>query len=107
MIFGFNSCPPCKALDLWMKTDAGKKAFAPYELIEVSIFDPQRKLRPEVFATLIPSLKMPINNSPPYGVPSFAIVDPATKTVLGKPITGFDADDQSEHLAYLSAHVKS
>ena len=106
VIFGFNDCPPCNVLEKWMDLPAVVKLFAPYEVIEISIFNPKRALRPEVFSDIIPALKLPINNAPPYGVPSFAIVDPSTKKVLGDAITGFDADDQHEHIAYLTAQSK-
>jgi hypothetical protein len=106
VILGFNDCPPCNALEKWMELPAVAKLLAPYEIIEISIFDRADELRPEVFSDIVPALKLPIHNAPPYGVPDFSIVDPAAKRVAGKSIIGFDSDDQTGHIAYLTAHAR-
>ena len=106
VIFGFNSCPPCNVLALWLKSPKGAALMGNYEEIDLSIFDPGGSLRPEVFDTILPTLKLNIHRSPPYGVPLFAIVDPQTETLIGKSLLGFDPNDQSQHIAYLAANTR-
>lgn len=106
VVFGFNSCPPCNVLDLWLKSPQGTALAKSYVQIELSIFDKTGALRPEIYSSVLPSLRLSINQTPPYGVPLFAIVDPETRQVLGKAILGFSADRHGEHIAYLKAHAK-
>ena len=106
VIFGFDSCPPCNVLDAWLKSPEGKSLAKAYVQVDVSILDKTGAIRPEVFSTVLPSLKLGINQTPPYGVPLFAIVDPTTQQVVGKAIVGFSADRHEEQIAYLKAHAK-
>jgi len=85
VIFGFDSCPPCNVLDAWLKSPDGKALAKAYVQVDVSILDKTGAVRPEVFSSLLPSLKLSINQVPPYGVPLFAIIDPATQQVVRQP----------------------
>ena len=105
VIFGFDSCPPCNVLDTWLKSPEGKALAKAYVQIDVSILDKAGAVRPEVFSSTLPSLKLSISQTPPYGVPLFAIIDPTTQQVVGKPIVGFSADKPQAHIAYLKAHA--
>jgi len=107
VIFGFDSCPPCNVLDQWLKSPQGAALAKSYVQIDLSIFDKGGALRPEVFSSVLPSLKLSINQTPPYGVPLFVIVDPTTQQVIGKAIVGFSADHHEEHAAYLRVHTQS
>ena len=107
VIFGFESCPPCNVLDMWLKSPDGAALAKSYVQVDISILDKTGATRPEVFSSVLPSLKLSINQTPPYGVPLFAIVDPTTQQVVGKAIVGFSADHHEEHIAYLKAHAKS
>ena len=104
VIFGFNSCPPCNVLDRWLKTPEGAALVKPYVQIDLSIFDETGALRPEIYTNVLPTLGLNINQTPPYGVPLFAIVDPETEKVLGKAILGFSASHHEEQVGYLKAH---
>lgn len=101
LVFGFNDCAPCNVLAKWLETEEGMALLEPYVLVKVSIFDPERDLRPEVYDTLIPSYNLPINNSPPFGVPHLVVIDPLTNKAQGEGLIGFDYDDQTKHIAYL------
>ncbi|MFZ1990677.1 MAG: hypothetical protein WAW96_13005 [Alphaproteobacteria bacterium] len=106
VIFGFDSCPPCNVLDLWLKSPQGGALMKSYVQVDLSILDKGGAIRPEVFSSVLPSLKLSINQTPPYGVPLFAIINPTTQQVLGKAIVGFSADKPQAHIAYLTAYAK-
>lgn len=105
VVLGFNDCPPCYILDRWIKSDEGQALLEPYTLIKLSILDPERKERAEVFGDIIPGLKLPISDRPPFGVPYFFILDPEKMKILGTGIGGFNSRDTSKHEALLRAHA--
>ena len=107
IVFGFNSCPPCNVLDFWLKSPEGAALTQSYVQIELSIFDKTGALRPEIYSDVLPRLGLSINQTPPYGVPLFAIVDPVAAKVIGQPILGFGARHHEQHAAYLTAYANS
>jgi Thioredoxin-like len=105
VLFGFNDCPPCNALKAWMETAEGKKAMAPYVLIEISIFDPSRGLRSEVYDQIVTPLHLSIARQSPYGVPHLVIVDPKTRKPLDHGMVGFNFSDPGATVEYLQSHA--
>ncbi|MBI1210743.1 MAG: hypothetical protein GC190_04725 [Alphaproteobacteria bacterium] len=104
VIFGFNTCGPCNALDAWLQLPQGAALLSKYEQADVSIFTPVgHQLRTEVFDEILPQFKLHINRESPYGVPLMAVIDPKTNRVIGEALVGFDGNDPSATVAYLEA----
>jgi hypothetical protein len=99
VIVGFNTCGPCNALATWLEMPERQIVMGSYTLIELSIFDPQHEIRSEVFDAILPPLKLSINRTSPYGVPLFAIVDPASNRVVGQPVLGYNPDAIAAYMA--------
>ncbi len=106
MLLGFNDCPPCNSLRAWLDTPAGKKSIAPYVLVEISIFDPSRELRSEVYDKIITPLNLGVARQSPYGVPRLVIVDPKTRKPLDHGMIGFNSRDPGATVEYLQSHAE-